>query len=73
MTELNSTTGWQPCATAPDDGRKVLACFKGQFEWVIFVAYATRKSHGGVYAPGHASPTHWMPLPEPPEENDNAR
>jgi len=31
---------WKLIETAPKDGRKVLACFKGQFEWLIFVAHA---------------------------------
>jgi hypothetical protein len=50
----------------PGVGTKVLACFKAQFEWVMFTARMTR--HDGVYAPGYATSTHWMPLPEPPAE-----
>lgn len=64
----SDTTTWQLVATAPIDGRKVLACFKGQFDWVIFTASAMPQTHGGVQAPGHAAPTHWMPMPEPPRE-----
>lgn len=57
--------GWQPIKTAPKDGRQVLACFKGQFEWIIFLAHAT--SAHGVMASGHAAPTHWMTLPDSPK------
>lgn len=59
---------WRLIETAPTDGRQVLACFKGQFSWVIFTAAAAPQSGGGVWAPGHATPTHWMPIPEPPHE-----
>lgn len=55
--------GWQPIETAPKDGRKVLAAFKGQFAWMMFVAIA---GPFGVSEPGYAAPTHWRPLPEPP-------
>jgi hypothetical protein len=48
----------------PEIGQQVLACFKGQFQWVIFPATMTR--HQGVFAVGHAKPTHWMPMPAPP-------
>lgn len=64
----NETTTWEPVATAPTDGREVLACFKGQFRWVIFIAHA---HSSGVRAPGHAPATHWMPMPEPPEEKND--
>lgn len=66
---------WQPIETAPKDGRKFLACWHGKnqktgdqykyepecmawdgdFYWVV---------DGGQPS---VSPTHWMPLPEPPK------
>lgn len=67
---MNPRTMWEPVATAPTDGRQVLACFKGQFKWQIFIAYARQKSHGGVQAIGYATATHWMPMPELPEESN---
>lgn len=50
----------------PTVGDEVLACFKGQFSWVMFTAVSTH--HHGLVADGYASATHWMPLPEPPKE-----
>ena len=51
-------------------GREVLAAFQGQFDWVIFIARAYPLSRGGVKAPGYASPAHWMPRPDPPDEHN---
>lgn len=56
---------WQPIDTAPKDGTQILACFKGQFDWVIFIAHSDKSR---VWAAGYASPTHWQPLPKPPSD-----
>lgn len=66
---------WQPIDTAPKDGTRILVydafyagriavCqFDSYFEWVERGAdYATE-----VWGLGEMSPTHWMPLPEPPK------
>jgi hypothetical protein len=63
---------WQPIETAPRDGTAVL-CFRlldGKPE--IKTAYwrPDREAFGGEawsYFPSYP-PTHWMPLPEPPEK-----
>lgn len=56
---------WKPIESAPKDGREVLACFVGQFgRHIVFVANANPDK---VERQGYASPTHWMPLPEPPK------
>ena len=67
---LYALEGWQPIETAPKDGREILVyepmyCTIGQ--WVD-------SKHGGAWwieggqITGH--PTHWMPLPPPPEKTE---
>ena len=55
----------------PEVDSEVLAAFRGQFKWVMFIAQM--HSHMGLIAPGYASPTHWMPLPKPPEAMINQK
>lgn len=73
---------WQPIETAPRDfttnidiwanGKRVPDCFWGRptysnskgYTWVHVDGY---DSEGKVTSPVN-NPTHWMPLPEPPEE-----
>ena len=61
---------WQPIDTAPTDATTVLLwdgiavmvgyyvgpCDEHLYEWAIFNNIV-----------GHQRPTHWMPLPEPPQ------
>lgn len=60
-------SGWRPIAEAPKDGQ-VLAAFKGQFGWVMFLA-SWSLAHNRLYASGYAEPTHFM-LITPPEETN---
>ncbi len=67
-------TGWLPIETAPRDGRELL----------LFVPAARVKVSGGYWdehpkcrcwiAGGYmrktCPPTHWRPLPEPPDSRD---
>lgn len=70
---------WQPIETAPKDGAPVIISVAG---FVGEAAYRAEGSHEGAWwwaneGPGdyhadsidsrHGEPTHWMPLPDPPE------
>lgn len=65
---------WQPIATAPkDDGTSVLIVYAVQDGVRVTVAKYVR--YDGYHGPqegwycdvGFVPPTHWMPLPAPPE------
>ena len=67
---------WQPIETAPKDGTRVLIAFQSIGQWVILSAYwNTREdvwTDDAVVSFGYEEtaeyePTHWMPLPKPPE------
>jgi len=54
--------GWLPIETAPKDGNVLL-----YDDSVIWVGTWKNKKRIGDYL---YNPTHWQPLPEPPEMND---
>lgn len=63
---------WQPIETAPKDGTGFLAFWgkdtaldERSFGVVVFVSgeYRNTDDYGTTYG----KPTHWMPLPEPPQ------
>lgn len=56
---------WQPIETAPKDGRKFLAFFNDRIFIIRFCTYLR-----GFSSEANRSDevSHWMPLPEPPEE-----
>lgn len=68
----NPVTGWQPMETAPRDGTSVLVCTPRTMHVVYWIEkdieywHVTDNKHGPFPLRG-PSPTHWMPLPEPPE------
>lgn len=62
-----SKVNWKLVKHAPEDGREVLACFRHQFGWVVFVATAQPRSMGGVQQAGFAPPTYYADMPDPPE------
>ena len=75
-------TEWQPIETAPKDGTRILlAHHQNKYEnlppliWVIDGQWGANWRTGDDYQPHWhhdrklrlVSPTHWMPLPEPPK------
>ena len=73
--------GWQPISTAPRDGTDVMrhdkhwGVMSGYWSDCIWARYANPdKDAGGAWVQElnrsdtlALNPTHWMPLPEPPE------
>lgn len=67
------TSGWQPIETAPKDGSFILlltpyGIIQGHWNddcWNQNVCDSTYEMACAVIS---ADPTHWMPLPEPPNE-----
>lgn len=63
---------WQPIETAPKNERLLLLRQKDGDEWSgTFVGYWSHSRSSWMYGIGRRipNPTHWMPLPEPPEQN----
>lgn len=58
---LKQEQAWQPIETCPDDGTWFLGYLDGEYSVV-----RTWKS----WAPDDWTPTHWMPLPPPPVEQE---
>ena len=76
---LRQKSEWQPIETAPKDGSSILVALKGgevrEAEW--FVRWYNDPSKPGWMPAnmdeeyGHyVEPTHWMPLPKPPQTVD---
>jgi len=71
-------TDWQTIDTAPKDGTEVL-CHYGQAwggETVVLAWFKdwNGKGNGAWVREGdndYADPSHWMPLPEPPKEEES--
>lgn len=61
---------WQPIETAPKDGTRVLLFRRGWAESVSVGwwggLWETWNVAGGITSE-FVHPTHWMPIPEPPE------
>lgn len=61
---------WQPMETAPKDGRYILTWSKGGGRSIMY-----RSLYSDGWCEDHDGgeekhfPTHWMPLPEPPEKS----
>ena len=75
--------GWRPIESAPKDGTRILACDRYQDLFVAYWmndrawfrhsgwVYYTNDYEGSdgcmVFNIGECQPTHWMPLPSPPD------
>ena len=58
---------WQPIETAPMDGEVILIYLDGN--WIASSRWVkTPNGKCWDFGLSKAEPTHWMPLPEPPEE-----
>jgi len=64
IARLRAENAWRPIESAPEDGQQILVGFMGQFEWLSFIANAFGNR---TFKPNFAKPTHWRPLPSPPE------
>jgi hypothetical protein len=66
---MQQIAGWQPIETAPKDGRSVLIFVAGE---VSLAHYSGSHWYDdeGMRADEYFEPTHWMTLPDPPNEVD---
>lgn len=71
--EIMKRGQWQPIETAPKDGTYVLVCekdnsaiYEARFMWDDW--FPAMQSDSDEYDPMKGFPSHWMPLPEPPQE-----
>lgn len=68
IAELEAATQWQPIATAPKDGTMIVllaentAVNVGSYSADSYNQWRWRRVNGGRIAP-----THWQPLPQPPQ------
>lgn len=61
---------WQPIEMAPKDARLILVRTEKGDDWSgTFVAHWSKSGAGWFYSQDRCvtNPTHWMPLPTPPE------
>jgi hypothetical protein len=64
---------WQPIETAPRDGHDILITNRGHGMLVRIAFWDEAFGVGGRWStwpgrnPALYEPTHWMPLPEPPQ------
>lgn len=80
-----SESKWQPIATAPKDGTQLLGycdyAQNGRAFWVAMWIDDADELDGGFWLDAgkqdsmsrDAEPTHWQPLPEPPDAEQAAR
>jgi hypothetical protein len=68
-------TGWQPISTAPKDGTRILVFQNGGRGIAWWQGTGGEPSHLWCHHDGdfraYCNPTHWMPLPPPPEQGES--
>jgi len=69
ITRLRKLTKWQPIATAPKDRTYVMTWGEGGCRVAAWCVMTGQWRCGSIV---NYSPTHWMPLPSPPETNGKA-
>ena len=63
---------WQPIETAPKNQTEVLGYMGPKIFGLVWYFAPSSTTFGWLDANGKACrPTHWMPLPAPPERNEN--
>jgi len=62
LMEENAASSWQPIETAPQDGTNVLIAFADRH-----IQLWQTRVQDGKWMWYEVGPTHWMPLPEPPQ------
>ena len=70
IAELEALTTWQPIETAPKDSKSIILLDRNGTSYSGFWRNHTGwnpddNNHLSCY---DTNPTHWMPLPKPPEE-----
>lgn len=63
---------WQPIETAPDDKKIIGAWLNAMGEWCAATVTWRCGYRGWVASDGYSrEPTRWMPLPDPPKEQND--
>lgn len=74
LLEVIDQREWQPIETAPESGRFLVYMPDGALHQIQAAHYEPNfKIIGDHFAYEQSKPTHWMPLPDPPEEETNAK
>ena len=61
---------WQPIETAPKDGTEILGWWKRSKTMEVIVWCDIEHNWLDVQDVPTSAPTHWMPLPTPPESKE---
>ena len=69
---------WQPIETAPKDGTKLLLCESVDENYIFVGSWSETRNpkwygtnwYCVEYDAFNHAPTHWMPLPQPPEKTE---